>query len=412
MKRSHAIIIFFTKNLFLLALKKQSVHVSGMEPIVIDGEYNSAIVYAKAMDENCRGLVLQYLNHPLFANTKVRIMPDVHFGREALVGFTATCNEYVIPSLIGVDIGCGINAYNLGRGNVACDKLDKYIRKHIPAGRVLHPSLCESFEVAYAHVTDHSMPLNVFREKIAVLSAKFKMPVERVWASLGTLGGGNHFIEIDRDEDQCRWLLIHTGSRNFGLQVATYHQKLAQKRTAEESGIKFLSGIAAEEYVEDMIFAQFYARINRALIAYQIGCDFFKVAHDRLTAIESVHNYIDFEHKVIRKGAISAQKDEPLVIPFSMADGAIIGRGKGNGEWNYSAPHGSGRKLSRTQAKELSLDQYRTQMNGIWSSCVNKNTLDESPMAYKSSKDILKFVADTLSVTNRLWPIYNFKADM
>ncbi|MDR2812897.1 MAG: RtcB family protein [Puniceicoccales bacterium] len=383
-----------------------------MEPIIINGECNSAIAYAKAMDENCKSLVLQYLNHPLFAGTKVRIMPDMHFGREALVGFTATCNEYVIPSLIGVDIGCGINAYNLGKGNVACDKLDKYIRKHIPAGRVLHSSVCESFEAAYAHMTDHSMPLNVFKEKIGTISAKLKMPVERIWTSLGTLGSGNHFIEIDRDEDQCRWLLIHTGSRNFGLQVATYHQKLAQKKTPDESSIKFLSGAAAEEYIADMTFAQFYARVNRALIAYQIGCNFFKIACDRLMAIESIHNYIDFEHRVIRKGAISAQKDEPLVIPFSMADGAIIGKGKGNGDWNYSAPHGSGRKLSRTQAQALSLDQYRTQMSGIWSSCVNGNTLDESPMAYKSSKDILEFVTDTLSVTNRLRPIYNFKVDM
>jgi RNA-splicing ligase RtcB len=383
-----------------------------MEPIVVEGEHNKAVAYAKAMDGNCRGLVLQYLNHPLFADTKVRIMPDVHFGMEALVGFTATCNEYVIPSLIGVDIGCGINAYNLGKGNVACDKLDKYIRKHIPAGRVLHSSICESFEAAYAQLTDHSMPLGAFREKIDTLSVKFRMPVERIWASLGTLGGGNHFIEIDQDEGQCRWLLIHTGSRNFGLQVATYHQKLARKRTPEESSIKFLSGVAAEEYIADMVFAQFYARVNRALIAHQIGCDFFKISHGNLTAIESVHNYIDFEHKIIRKGAISAQKDEPLVIPFSMADGAIIGRGKGNGEWNYSAPHGSGRKLSRTQAKELSLDHYREQMKGIWSSCINENTLDESPMAYKSSKDILEFVTDTLSVTNHLRPIYNFKADL
>ncbi|MDR1906693.1 MAG: RtcB family protein [Puniceicoccales bacterium] len=381
-----------------------------MEHIIIEGEYNSAIAYAKAVDENCRGLILQYLNHPLFADTKVRIMPDVHFGREAIVGFTATCNEYVIPSLIGVDIGCGINAYNLGRGNVVCDKLDKYIRKRVPAGRVLHSSVCESLEMAYAYVTDNAMPLDTFKENIGILSAKLKIPVERALASLGTLGGGNHFIEIDRDEDQCRWLLIHTGSRNFGLQVAMYHQKLAQKRTPESS-IKFLTGVAADEYIADMTFAQLYARVNRAMIAYQIGCDFFKIAHNQLRAIESIHNYIDFEHKIIRKGAISAQKNEPLVIPFSMADGAIIGMGKGNGEWNYSAPHGSGRKLSRTQAKELSLDQYRTQMKDIWSSCINKNTLDESPMAYKSSKDILDLVEDTLSITNRLRPVYNFKAD-
>ncbi|MDR1435144.1 MAG: RtcB family protein, partial [Puniceicoccales bacterium] len=341
-----------------------------METIAIEGMGNRAVAYAKAVDEKCRGLILQYLNHPLFFDTKVRIMPDVHFGTEAVVGFTATCNEYVIPSLIGVDIGCGVNAYNFGKGRVECDKLDRHIRRHVPAGRAVHESVCESLEAAYLCVPGSAMTFDAFRESMCALSEKLKTPVDRVFAALGTLGGGNHFIEVDGDENQCRWLLIHSGSRNFGLQVATYHKKLAQKSTPRESSIKFLAGVAAEEYVADMTLAQLYARVNRALIAYQIGCKFFKIAPEDLSAVESIHNYIDFEHKIIRKGAISARKDEPLVIPFSMADGAIIGLGKGNGEWNYSAPHGSGRKMSRKEAKGLSLDRYRACMGNVWSSCV------------------------------------------
>jgi RNA-splicing ligase RtcB len=196
----------------------------------------------------------------------------------------------------------------------------------------------------------------------------------------------------------------------LGANVAKYHQEIATKRS-EDSTIKFLSGMAADDYIADMITAQLYARVNRALIAFQIGCDFLKVAHDKLQAVESIHNYIDFKHKIIRKGAISAQRGERLVIPFSMADGAIIGIGKGNSEWNYSAPHGSGRKMSRSKAMELSLDEYRRHMANVWSSCIGENTIDESPMAYKHTKDVLELVDDTLEVSHRLTPIYNFKSE-
>ncbi|MDR2432199.1 MAG: RtcB family protein [Puniceicoccales bacterium] len=378
--------------------------------ITIKGMYNTAVAYAKTLDENCENQIRQYLDHPLFANTTVRIMPDVHFGQGATVGFTATCNEYVVPSIVGVDIGCGVNAYNLGKGNVAFDKLDKYIRKRIPVGKATNSSPHDMLEQAYGYVADGEVSFVEFREKIYELSKKLMLPPTRILAGLGTLGGGNHFIEIDRDEDGCRWLLIHTGSRNLGANVAKYHQQIASKRS-EDSTIKFLSGMAADEYVADMITAQLYARVNRALIAFQIGCNFLKTAHDKLQAIESIHNYIDFKHKIIRKGAISAQRGEWLVIPFSMADGAIIGIGKGNSEWNYSAPHGNGRKMSRSKAMELSLDEYRKRMANVWSSCVGENTIDESPMAYKRTKDILELVDDTLEVSHRLTPIYNFKSE-
>ncbi|MDR1236119.1 MAG: RtcB family protein [Holosporaceae bacterium] len=379
--------------------------------IKVTGKYNTATVYAKAVEMKCEDQILQYLNHPMFADTKVRIMPDVHLAKGATVGFTATCNEYVVPSIIGVDIGCGVNAYSLGAGSTAFDKLDKYIRKRIPSGREVNPSAHEWLEETYKYVPDPRMTFDSFMKNVANISKKVEFPVGRALGALGSLGGGNHFIEIDTDKHKGRWLLVHTGSRGFGLHVSKYHQELADKRTNKESPLKFLTGPAADNYIADMKIAQLYARVNRALIAFQIGCDFFKLAHSKFKAVESIHNYIDFEHGIIRKGAISAQKGEQLVIPFSMADGAIIGVGKGNAEWNYSAPHGSGRKMSRTQAKELSMDEYRKRMKGIWSACVTENTVDESPMAYKSARDVLDFVEETLHITHRLTPIYNFKAE-
>jgi RNA-splicing ligase RtcB len=379
--------------------------------ITINGKYNTALVHAKAVEMKCEDQILQYLDHPMFADTKVRIMPDVHLAKGATVGFTATCNEYVVPAIIGVDIGCGVSAYNLGVGNVAFDKLDKYIRKHIPFGRDVNPTAHELLEEVYKYIPDTGMGFDLFMGRVSDIAKKVRLSVGRAFGAIGTLGGGNHFIEIDTDKHKQRWLLIHTGSRGFGLYVSKYHQELAGKRTSKDSSLKFLTGPAANSYVADMKIAQLYARVNRALIAFQIGCDFFKLAHNKFKAIESIHNYIDFEHKIIRKGAISAQKDEQLVIPFSMADGAIIGVGKGNSEWNYSAPHGSGRKMSRTKAKELSMDEYRKRMKGIWSGCINENTIDESPMAYKSVRDILDFVGETLHITHRLTPIYNFKAE-
>jgi RNA-splicing ligase RtcB len=275
----------------------------------------------------------------------------------------------------------------------------------------VHKSELNTLEEAYSHIPNNRVPFCDFREKVNGLIQKLAMQPKRVFDALGTLGGGNHFIEIDIDENKCHWLLIHSGSRNLGANTAAYHEKLAAKATPNDSAIKFLHGGAAKEYAEDMATAQLYASVNRTLMAFQIGCGFLKIAKDKLIAIESIHNYIDFDNGVVRKGAISAQNGEQLVIPFSMADGAIIGTGKGNVEWNYSAPHGSGRRMSRSQAKELSLDEYRNRMKNVWSTCVVKNTLDESPMAYKKTDDIIGVIGDTLEIKNRIFPVYNFKCD-
>lgn len=254
------------------------------------------------------------------------------------------------------------------------------------------------------------MGFSEFIRRVEEICLRVYMDSGRALAALGTLGGGNHFIEVDIDEEKNRWLLIHSGSRGFGYGIAVHHHGLAVERTHADSPIKFLSGLAAKEYIEDMKIAQLYAALNRALMAVQIGWDYFKAGKSKLERIESVHNYIDFENGIIRKGAVSAQAGEKLVIPFSMADGAVICTGKGDAEWNFSALHGSGRKMSRSRAKELSLDEYRRRMKNIWSSCVGKSTLDESPMAYKRVQDVLEFIGETVEINSRLKPVYNFKS--
>jgi RNA-splicing ligase RtcB len=305
----------------------------------------------------------------------------------------------IIPSVIGLDIGCGVCAFNLGRGKLAFDKLDKFIRKNIPSGQDVH-----------LLIQDAEDETGNFNNEIQTICEKQGFNTKRVFASLGTLGGGNHFIEIGIDDNNKRWLLIHSGSRIFGARTAEYHEALAIQQTEPESYIKYLSGSYMEDYLADLQIVQRYAKLNRFLMAHKITQGFFKIDIKETEYIDCVHNYIDTNDSIIRKGAISAKNDEKVIIPFSMAEGAVLGVGKGNAAWNYSAPHGSGRKKARTDARGLSLDEYRKEMRGIWSSVICKNTLEESPMAYKKPKDVLDYIGDTVEVTQRLKPVYNFKA--
>jgi RNA-splicing ligase RtcB len=385
------------------------------KPIPVKGKHNTALVYAKALEASCENKIRQYLDHPAFAGTTVRIMPDVHLGKSTVIGWTATYESLIIPSVIGLDIGCGVCACNLGKGKLRFDKLDAFIRKNIPSGQDIRSSLHEGFEWVNGFASEKSggsefADTNLFSQKIQKLCQKQKHGEERVFASLGTLGGGNHFIEIDIDENHNRWLLIHSGSRIFGARTAEYHEILALRETDAESPIKYLSGDYAADYLADIRVVQHYARVNRALMAQTIAEGFFKIDLKKTEYRDCVHNYIDTDEALIRKGAISAKKNELLIIPFSMAEGAVLGRGKGNAEWNNSAPHGSGRKKARTDARSLSLDEYRKEMRGIWSSVICKDTLEESPMAYKKAKDVLGYIGDTVEVEQRLRPVYNFKA--
>jgi len=385
------------------------------KPICIKGKYNEALVYARALESTCENKIRQYLDHPAFADTTVRIMPDVHLGKGTVIGWTATYGSLVIPSIIGLDIGCGVCACNLGRGKLAFDKLDKFIRKTVPSGQAVRSSLHESLVEINTFISQEKSGVDMadtgkFKNEIRRLCEKYDKNPERVLASLGSLGGGNHFIEIDVDPNHNRWLLIHSGSRILGAYTAEYHEILALRETGEESAIKYLDGEFAAAYLADIRIVQHYAAVNRALIAQSIANGFFKVDIRETEYRDCIHNYIDTTKSMIRKGAISAGKDEPVIIPFSMAEGAVLGRGKGNAAWNCSAPHGSGRKKTRTDARSLSLDEYRKEMRGVWSSVIGKDTLEESPMAYKKARDVLDYTGETVEVEQRLMPLYNYKA--
>jgi len=385
------------------------------KPIIVKGKYNEAMVFAKALESTCENKIRQYLDHSAFAGTIVRIMPDVHLGKGTVIGWTSSYNSLVIPSFIGLDIGCGICACNLGRGKLAFDKLDKFIHKNIPSGQSVRSSLHENLDEINNYIADKSVNTVLsdtarLKNGISILCNKQGKNPERVLASLGTLGGGNHFIEIDADENHNRWLLIHSGSRMFGANTAEYHEILALRETNAESPIKYLAEKYADDYLSDLYIVQHYAAVNRALMAQSIAKGFFDIDIRDTEYRDCIHNYIDITSSIIRKGAISAKKAEPVIIPFSMAEGAVLGNGKGNTAWNNSAPHGSGRKKNRTDARSLSLDEYRKQMKGIWSSVIGKDTLEESPMAYKKAKDILDFIGDTVEIEHRLKPLYNFKA--
>lgn len=365
---------------------------------------------------------------PPFYGSKVRIMPDVHIGSGCVVGFTATMWDKVIPNVIGVDIGCGMLTVNLGKIEIDYKAVDDFIHASIPSGSDLNK--------AYDDL-DYVKTLICFNE----LNDK-----DRIYRSLGTLGGGNHFIEIDRDEDGNAYLIIHTGSRNFGLQVAKLYQQKAVtacKVTAPEkydnsysfvkklgrearvpdstmysimeNGIRskvpsefcYFLGDECEPYLHDMRLCQRFASDNRARIAEKI-MKFLGVR--KAESFETMHNYIDDEG-IIRKGAISAREGERVLIPMNMRDGCLIATGKGNPDWNFSAPHGAGRLVGRGEARELfTQEEYAKSMEGIYTTSANESTIDESPMAYKPMDEIVQLISPTVEIEKIIRPVYNFKA--
>lgn len=389
------------------------------------------------VEQKALNQIYTLIKQPAFADCKVRIMPDCHAGAGCVIGFTANLGGKVIPNIVGVDIGCGMLTVHLGKVSIDFEQLDKVIRKHIPHGRNIH-----SKRVA-------SLP----KLKNLVCYSALKN-TEKFENAIGTLGSGNHFVEIDMDEEENHYLIIHSGSRNLGKQVADHYQNLAietmqgKDRLLEmqqqlikeykaagrqkeiESAIKelhrtfqpsklgipkelcYLEGKNRENYLHDMRICQEYADLNRKtmanLILEQMG---FK-SLDHLEHFSTIHNYIDHESNIVRKGAISAKKDEIVLIPMNMRDGCIIARGKGNDDWNQSAPHGAGRLMSRSKAKEmLNLEEFEETMKGIYTTCVNNSTLDESPMAYKPMEEILFYIQDTVDVVKIIKPVYNFKAN-
>lgn len=402
----------------------------------IKGKYTTAKVFTDIIDDTAVEQIQTLCDQSFTKDAKIRIMPDAHAGAGCVIGFTADLKEKVIPNIVGVDIGCGMLTVELGTIDFSLSDLDHIIHQYVPSGFQVH----EGRIVRFNELKD----LYCYRE---LKDAK------RLERSLGTLGGGNHFIEIDQDSDNCKYLVIHTGSRNLGKQVADYYQKLAielregkdillkkqqqiideykaQGRKQEiQAAIKklhqsfqakeldmpkelcYLTGEYKDKYLHDMAICQRYASLNRKMIAHIILNHMFHKALDDFQSFETIHNYIDYDDNIIRKGAVSAKKDKILLIPINMRDGSLICKGKGNLDWNESAPHGAGRLYSRHEAKnEFSLVDFQQEMEGIYSTSINENTLDECPMAYKSMEDIVKNIEDTVDILKVIKPIYNFKA--
>lgn len=390
-------------------------------------------IFTNNIEESAKEQIDLLLEQEAFKNCKVRIMPDVHAGAGCVIGFTGNLGNKVIPNIVGVDIGCGMLCVNLGNIDIDLQQLDHVIRNNIPSGMNVHNK-----EIGYYDFTE----LYCFKELKNVDGWLEK--------SLGTLGGGNHFIEIDVDEENNKYLVIHTGSRNLGKQVCEIYQNKAieycsyKKELNEEKAniiksykeqgrekeiqqalieinkkydgktklpkdLCYIENEEREKYLHDMEICQQFASSNRRYIAYKICKEMNILCEDYF---QCIHNYINFEDNIVRKGAISARKGERVIIPMNMRDGCIIGIGKGNDDWNYSAPHGAGRTMSRNIAKKtLNIEDYKKSMDGIYSTSINEDTIDESPMVYKPVEEILEHIKDTLEIEKIIKPIYNFKAN-
>ena len=360
------------------------------------GKYNTAKVFANTVEQTAISQIINLLNQPFVDGADIRIMSDVHAGAGCVIGFTANLRDMVIPNLIGVDIGCGMLVTDITDLNVDIEELDKYIHANIPAG----------FNI-------HGQPQTDYREFEGMLCYKELYKYERFALGIGTLGGGNHFIEVDRsDQSGKTYLVIHTGSRNMGKQVADYYQKIAIELHGSDypKDLCFLTGDKMQDYLHDMKICQEYAIENRKQIANSILSSVGTKLNgqDNFT---TVHNYVNFDDGIMRKGAVSARTQERLIIPMNMRDGSLVCVGKGNADWNFSAPHGAGRIMSRGQAKRtISMEEYQNSMDGIFTTCVSQGTIDESPMAYKPMEEIISNIGDTVEIVDTIKPVYNFKA--
>ena len=393
--------------------------------IELNGKFATAKVFTDNVEQEAISQIIMLLNQQFAEGSTVRIMPDTHAGAGCTIGTTMTIHGKVVPYMVGVDIGCGMETVLLRDTYVELQMLDKIIREKIPAG----------FDV---RKNAHEMALQT---RIHELRCVKQVNLNRAYSSVGTLGGGNHFIELDRDDEGKLYLVIHSGSRNLGKQVADYYQNIAvqqrkldtnaaqeliaalkaqgkekeiQQRlkklpiSAANKALAWLEGQLLEDYLHDMAITQEYADINRRCMSQEI----IKAA--KLKAEESfttIHNYIDIENGILRKGAISAREGERVLIPINMRDGSLLCTGKGNPDWNWSAPHGAGRLMSRRQAKDsITLTQYKESMKGIYSSTVDRSTIDEAPFAYKPMNEIMANIVDTVTINKVLRPLYNFKS--
>ena len=366
--------------------------------IEIHGAYGYAKVFTDTLEASAEGLIRAFCDQPYSTDSKIRIMPDVHAGKGCTIGTTMTVRDKVVPNIVGVDIGCGVLTVKLKEKRLDLPKLDSFIRQNIPYGR----------DVRERPHRSHGR-LNVYD-----LRCVKKIDVRRAKESIGTLGGGNHFIEVDKDDEGSLYLAIHTGSRNLGLRVAEHYQKLAYKACGGKAQseipyeLAFLTGDDMEDYLHDMAFMQRYAELNRTVIK-EVILDGMKLTEE--DSFTTIHNYIDTEAMILRKGAVSAKAGERLLIPMNMRDGSLLCTGLGNEDWNCSAPHGAGRLMSRREAFDsFTLGEFEKSMEGIYSTSVTRDTLDESPMVYKPMEEIVQGTKDTVTIERIIKPIYNFKA--
>jgi RNA-splicing ligase RtcB len=365
--------------------------------IELQGKYNTAKLFTYNPEQTAVKQIEHLLDQPFIVGSKIRVMPDAHAGMGCTIGTTMTITDKIVPNLVGVDIGCGMETVLLKDKLLELSQLDKTIHQHIPSG----------FNIRSAP-HDFNEEIN-----LTALRCAKHVDLERAALSIGTLGGGNHFIELGEDEKGQTYLVIHSGSRNLGKQVCEHYQKaaaLALNRTGKgaDKALAYLEGNLFDDYLHDMSIIQSYADLNRKAIVKEIEKQMKLKIIEQFT---TVHNYIDLDSMILRKGAISAQKGERVLIPMNMRDGSLICIGKGNADWNYSAPHGAGRIMSRNVAKErITLAQYESAMKGIYSSTVNRSTLDEAPFAYKPMEEIIANIGETAEIQKTIKPLFNFKA--
>ena len=396
--------------------------------MIIQGQYNTAKIFTEVIESGAIEQIQALCDFPVFKESKIRVMPDVHAGAGCTIGTTMTIKKHVVPNMVGVDIGCGMELVQLEQKELDLQNLDKFIRANIPSGMTRRKTPHN-----FADQTDIEN-LRCFAHINATLARK----------SIATLGGGNHFIEVDIDEDGNKYLVVHSGSRHLGLEVAEYYQKeaystlcgnsqrqikamiaklkaegknnkiqaaienLKSKQCDIHPDMAYVEGQLFDDYIHDMKIIQGFAVLNRKAMVEVILKGLNLTAKDSFTTI---HNYIDTDEMILRKGAVSAKKGERLLIPINMRDGSLICTGKGNKDWNCSAPHGAGRLMSRSKAfKTLTMEEFQREMIGIYSTSINRSTLDESPMAYKKLEDIVDNITPTVNIEKRITPIYNFKA--
>lgn len=396
--------------------------------VELRGKYGIAKVFTDTVDNESISQAINLLNQPYIERSRIRMMPDIHAGAGCTIGTTMTIQDKVCPNLVGVDIGCGMYTVRIKEDSIDTENLDAVIRSKIPSG----------FEI---RSTPHEYARSIDLGKLYCAKS---VDTDRAYRSIGTLGCGNHFIEADRDSDGRLYIVVHSGSRHLGVEIAKYYQNAAyqsltsysseeikdtiqkmkkdgrqkdiqgvlktmqEKKTLVPKELAYVEGALFDRYLHDMEIAQRFAYTNRCAIIDTIVHAMNLHVEDQF---HTIHNYIDMDHRILRKGAVSAQKGERLLIPINMRDGSLLCTGKGNEDWNYSAPHGAGRLMSRREAKEaFTLQQFEKQMQGVYTTSVNMSTLDECPMAYKSMEDIVTHIDPTVKIETVLKPIYNFKA--